>query len=126
MYTLCGNLIGITLEYFIVEQAPTVPERIELQCVNVKAGDVQGSGTIFVKEINEVDEYFVLTAAHAVDELCVSAYEYLADGSYEETEVWEDAIVLREVRDANGVTVGETTYPAKVMIFDKEADIAIL
>ncbi len=126
IFAILGLLVvAITLEHFIVEPSTNVPEKIEIQCVNVKAGDVQGSGTIFVEEIDGVDEYFVLTAAHVVDTLRVSTYVYEDDVSTEQ-EQWEDAIVLREVRDANGVAVGETTYPAKVMIFDEEADIAIL
>ncbi|GIW59036.1 MAG: hypothetical protein KatS3mg087_0102 [Patescibacteria group bacterium] len=93
--------------------------------VNIKSGSGQGSGTIFVTEVEGKKTAFVVTAYHVVEDLRKVRDIIAPDGSPRKRVEYDDAVILQEQVD-NGRVVGEIRYDAKVICVDSNRDIAIL
>ena len=93
--------------------------------VNIKTGTGQGSGTIFITEVEGKKTAFVVTAYHVVEDLRKVRDVIAPDGSPRKKVEYDDATILQEQVD-NGRVVGEIRYDAKVICVDSRRDIAVL
>jgi len=101
-----------------------VGEYLQAISVNVKAGSAQGSGTIFIVNVEGQKTAFVLTAAHVVDSLRRTR-TYHEDGT-EKTAIYYDDAQISQEHVYEGRVVGRVVFDAKVLNVDGTRDIALL
>mgnify|MGYP001582166262 CR=1 FL=1 len=107
-----------------------VGPRLQATSVNIKAttgyGGAQGSGTVVLRKVENVDTAFVVTAAHVIDGLR-SVQETIVAGDKKQHVTYRDAQIVQEVATTDGSrTVGDTRLDARVLCVDYSRDIAVL
>lgn len=102
----------------------SVGRKLQQVAVNVVARSTQGSGTIFVRQIDNQEVTFVLTAYHVISNLR-KVETRVIDGKEEKRVVYDDAEVTQEVFQ-EGRRVGKVTYSARVICVDSRRDLALL
>jgi len=96
-----------------------VPERLQRNCITVRAQNSSGSGT-FVKR---GDDLFIWTAHHVIDGL--RYVESNPNGGTKKKIGYRDAELVTEIQ-FEGRTVGDTRLKCKVLICSPKLDIAVL
>jgi len=99
-----------------------------LQSISVNVvcpNDGQGSGTIFLSEIEKTPTVWILTAHHVVEKLREIKTVIGSDGEERKQIRYRDAQIVQEQVE-NGRGVGEIKYDAKVVNVDPARDIALL
>lgn len=122
-----GEITEITIE---AEVAQPIGPMLQAVSVNVLApgrynGGTQGSGTIFLTEVEGKQAAFIVTAHHVVDGLREVTSVIGSDGSTKKAIRYRDAQIIQEQVET-GRTVGEVKYDAKVINVDPRRDIALL
>jgi len=121
----CCCLYGIH-----VGQASEVGPMLQKVSVNVYCeknyggGGVQGSGTIFLSEVDGKQAAFIITANHVVDGLREVKSVIIA-GETKKVVRYKDAQIIQEQVE-NGRAIGEIKYDAKILSVDTRRDIALL
>jgi len=85
----------------------------------------QGSGTIFLAEVDGKKAAFIITAHHVIDSLREVTSVIGSDGNTKKAIRYRDAQITQEQVET-GRTVGEVKYDAKVINVDPRRDIALL
>ncbi|MEM4167626.1 MAG: S1C family serine protease [Candidatus Caldarchaeum sp.] len=116
--------IVLAFLFTAVAYPQSVGRKLQAISVNVSAGTSQGSGTIFIKEIEGVQLTFILTAYHVISGLR-KVETRMVDGKEEKRAVYNDAEITQEVFQ-DGRKVGKVTYAAKVICVDSRRDLALL
>jgi hypothetical protein len=108
-----------------------VPEYLDKISVNVQAGSgynkSEGSGTLFVRQVDGKKTVFVWTAGHVIQHTR-SVEEVIVAGKPVKKISFENPKLLRQLKNADGKRVGEITVDARVIRFsaaDKH-DLALL
>lgn len=108
-----------------------VPEYLDKISVSVVAGSgyqkAEGSGTLFIREVDGKRTTFVWTAGHVVQHMR-STEESIVDGKPVKKVTFGNPKLLRQIKNADGKRVGEITVDARVIRFsaaDKH-DLALL
>lgn len=121
-----SEVTEITVEAEVVQ--PIGP-MLQAVSVNVLAPgsyqSLQGSGTIFLTEVEGKQAAFVITAHHVVTGLREVTSVIGPDGSTKKAIRYADAQIIQERVEA-GRTVGEVKYDAKIVNVDSRRDIALL
>jgi S1-C subfamily serine protease len=95
-----------------------VPEYLNaISCtVRAEAGyqRAEGSGTLFVRDMNGTATWFALTAGHVVEHLR-KIEETIVDGKPSKTVTFENPKLVRELRNRDGRRTGEVVVDAKVL-----------
>jgi hypothetical protein len=124
---LGGLLLALTLS----AAERYVPEYLDKISVNVSAGSgynkAEGSGTLFVREIDGKKVTLVWTAGHVIAHTR-SVEEIIVSGKPIKKIVFENPKLLRQLKNKDGKRVGEITVDAKVLRYsaaDKH-DLALL
>lgn len=107
-----------------VASAQNVGRKLQAVSVNISAKTAQGSGTIFVREIEGTPLTFILTAYHVVSNLR-KIETRMVDGKEEKRAVYDDAEITQEIFQ-DGRRVGKVTYSARVLCVDSRRDLALL
>lgn len=111
---------------------PPTPIGPMLQAVSVNvlapgkfSGGSQGSGTIFLTNVEGKQAAFIITAHHVVVGLREVTSVIGPDGDTKKAIRYRDAQITQEQVEA-GRTVGEVKYDAKVINVDPKRDVALL
>jgi len=97
---------------------------VNVYCSTSYGGGAQGSGTIFLTQVDGQPAAFIITANHVVDGLR-EVHKAIISGSSKQVVSYRDAQVIQEQVE-EGRTVGEIKYDAKVINVDTRRDIALL
>jgi len=97
---------------------------VNVYCSSSGGGSVQGSGAIFISEVDGNPAAFVLTAHHVIEDLR-EVKSVIIDGSTKQIVRYGDAQIIQEQVE-HGRAIGEIKYDAKVLSVDPRRDIAIL
>lgn len=95
--------------------------------VTIKAGDGQGSGTMFTRKVGTDLVTYVWTAGHVVDSLR-KVRTVIINGSPKVVVEFTDAQIVQEFRE-NGRRIGEAVFEARVLRFsdaEQGEDLAVL
>lgn len=120
-YVLSFALVCLSATFLY---AQSVGRHLQSVSVNIKAKTVQGSGTIFVREIEGTKLTFVLSAYHVVSPLR-RIETRVVNGKEEKHVVYDDAEVTQEIY-SDGRRVGRVSYSARVICVDQKRDLALL
>ncbi|MGB9619156.1 MAG: trypsin-like peptidase domain-containing protein [Armatimonadota bacterium] len=108
-----------------VVEAQSVGKRLQAVSVNVRARGAEGSGSLFVVDIEGKTTNWVLTAYHVVEGLRTVSSVVGPDGQERKRVTYYDAQILQEqVQD--GRVVGTVTYDAKIVCVSARYDLAVL
>ncbi len=103
----------------------TIGKYLQSVSVNVRAGTNQGSGSLFIVEVEGKKTNWVLTAYHVIERLRKVTSVINPDGQERKKVIYNDAQILQEqVQD--GRVVGSISYDAKVICVDARYDLAVL
>ena len=97
---------------------------VNVYCSKTYGGGVQGSGTIFLSEVDGKMAAFVLTAHHVVSDLR-NVKSVIIGGETKKVVRYKDAQIIQEQVE-NGRAIGEIKYDAKIISVDTRRDIALL
>lgn len=132
---LLASVLTLAVALLCVTQLPaeeltskTAPEYLQNISVTIKAGNAQGSGTLFTRKIGNDTITFVWTAGHVVDGLRVVRKIITADGTSKILVEFRDPQIVAE-RHQDGRRVGETTLDCKVIKYSDVhygEDLAVL
>lgn len=107
-------------------KAADVGPTLQATSVNVKAAYAQGSGTVVLRKVGEVDTAFILTAAHVVRDLR-DVSTSIVNGEERKSVTYRDAQVVQEVPTTDQARiVGDRRLDAQVICVDSSRDIALL
>jgi hypothetical protein len=104
-----------------------IPDDLQTVSVTIKAGNVQGSGTIITRKIGDDNVTFVWTAGHVVSGLR-SLRTVVIAGTTKTLIAYRDAEIIQEMQE-DGRRIGEVKYDAKVIKVsdaDYGEDLALL
>ncbi len=122
-------LLVLTLVALIaVPVVAGVPDDLQKVSVTIKAGRVQGSGTLVTRQIGGDTVTFIWTAAHVVDGLRTTRTVVTPQGTPRILVEYKDAEIVQE-RQQDGRRVGEVKYDCKVVKVsdaDYGEDLALL
>ena len=113
----------------IANGAEPVGPSLQRVSVNVLAstgyGGAQGSGTVFLSEVDGKPGAFIITAHHVVENLREVTTVIDSDGTTKKSIRYRDAQVIQE-QVQFGRTVGEVKYDARIINVAPRRDIALL
>lgn len=121
-----------TFCYFTISRAygaESIGPKLQQVSVNVLSeGEfriAQGSGTIFLSQVDGKPAAFIITANHVVVNLREVTTVIGSDGETKKAIRYADAQIIQE-RVENGRTIGEVKYDARILNIDPRRDIALL
>jgi hypothetical protein len=123
--------IGLLGAFAIHAAERYVPEYLDKISVNVQAGagynKSEGSGTLFVRQVDGKKAVFVWTAGHVIQHTR-TVEEIIVEGKPAKKITFENPKLLRQLKNKDGKRVGEITVDARVVRFSpaNKNDLALL
>lgn len=122
-------VLTLTCSLAMAADQPIGPwlQKVSVNVLSVKSGygGAQGSGTIFLSDLDGKPAAFILTAHHVIENLREVTSVIGPDGETRKAIRYADASIIQEQVLA-GRTVGEVKYDARVLTVSQRRDIALL